>query len=95
MAMAVVGAQVSVGVAATLLTAVEADAISGSAVTVRVPSGGSTVYLGGATVDDTGANAGFAVASGEALSIDLDPGESLYGVVASGSQTVHVLRSGV
>lgn len=59
---------------------------------VRVPSGaGSSVFLGGADVTSTD---GFEIAPGDSLTIDVDPGDSLYGVcAATQSATIHVLNS--
>ena len=70
------------------------EAINGigqSEVAVRVPSGGSVVYLGGGTAVTT--SDGFAINGGETFSIDLDSTESLYGITASGTQVVHVISS--
>lgn len=60
-------------------------------VAVRVPSGGSVVYLGGGTAVTT--STGFAINGGELFSVDLDASESLYAITASGSQVVHVVTS--
>lgn len=70
------------------------EAINGigqSEVAVRVPSGGSVVYLGGGTAVTT--SDGFAINGGEVFSIDLDSTESLYGITASGTQVVHIISS--
>lgn len=56
----------------------------------RVPSGGSVVYLGGS---DVSPSTGFALNGGELFSGNLDSGEALYAVVASGNQVVHVFSS--
>jgi hypothetical protein len=90
--MAITAASVSVGTTAVLLSAGEGDAQVGSSVAVAVPSGGSTVYLGDNTVTSA---AGFPLAAGSSFSVDLNQGESLYGVTASGTQAVNVLRQGV
>lgn len=88
--MAVAAAQVSVGTSATVLNAVDADPQS---VLVRSPSAATTsVYVGPSTV--TTGN-GFELPAGGSLSMDLAAGEQLYGIVASGTQTVHVLRAAV
>jgi hypothetical protein len=53
----------------------------------------TTVYVGGTDAVTT-AN-GFAwEATDGALAFTLEPGESMYAIVASGSQTVHVLGTG-
>lgn len=53
---------------------------------------GATVFLGGSGV--TTAN-GFQWSPADGvLTIDLEPGESLYGVVASGTNVLHALQVG-
>ena len=89
--MAVEAAAVSVTTTATLLSVTESDYVGGAAYAVTVPSGGSTVYLGGSGVT-TGQ--GFPLTAGNTVSMDLDKGEALYGIVGAGSQTVNVLRQG-
>jgi hypothetical protein len=60
---------------------------------VRNPSAsGASIYIGGAAVTSA---AGFEIAVGESLPVTTAPGELLYGVVASGTAVVHVLRGGV
>lgn len=66
------------------------------------PGGGQSVLIrngGTAPVDvggpDVTAGAGFELQAGAALPVDLPPGEILYAVAASGTQSVHVLRTGV
>lgn len=92
--MAVVSAAVTVAATATQLAAPTAPTTTFGGTrnkigaSVQVPSGGSTVYVGGPDV--TTAN-GYAVAAGTAVSIDLAPGDVLYGIVASSTQAVRVL----
>ena len=83
---------VSVGTTATLLSAVESGR-DGQTVLVQNPSGGVNVYLGGTGV--TTASYGYLIVAGSAFAIDLQTGESLYGVVASSTQSVSVIRQGV
>jgi hypothetical protein len=91
--MAVVAASVTVATTATLLSASsETDHASGQSVMVKVPTGGATVYIGGSGVTSA---AGFPVAAGEATAFDLSPEDALYGITASGTQAVNVLRTGV
>lgn len=90
--MAITTGQVSVGTTATALSTAESDDRSGSSICVSNPSGGSTVYLGPAGV--TTGN-GFALDAGASMAFDLQPGELIYGIVASGTVTVSVLRTGV
>lgn len=54
--------------------------------TIRVPAGGTTIYLGDATVS---ASTGFPLAAGESITIPL-VGETLW-AVGSGSQPINVL----
>jgi len=83
---------VSVTTAATLLSAADAGR-DGQTVLVQNPSGGADVKLGGAGV--TTNSYGYIVVGGSAFAIDLQVGEALYGVVASGTQSVSVIRQGV
>jgi hypothetical protein len=64
----------------------------GQTVSIQNP-GSSTVYLGGSDV--TSSSYGFELGAGITFSIDLFDQETLYGVVASGTQTVNVIRQGV
>lgn len=52
----------------------------------------ATVFLGKGDVA-TGTGYPWAVADGQ-LTVDLAPGETLYGIVAAGTQTVKTLRAG-
>jgi hypothetical protein len=61
-------------------------------VLLRVPAGGVTVYVGGADVTTA---TGYPVAAGDALALDLAENEVVYGVVASSTQAVNVIRTGV
>lgn len=88
--MAVSAQQVTVGTSATQLSVADTDAISGESLAIYNGSG-STVYLGGSGVT-TGA--GFPLATGTTLTVDLTPGSSLYAIAAS-SVTISVLAVGV
>lgn len=90
--MALVHGVVTVGTTATLLSAVEAGR-DGQTVLVQNPTGGANVFLGGAGVTTT--SFGFLITAGSAFAIDLQIGESLFGVVAASTQSVSVLRQGV
>jgi hypothetical protein len=83
---------VSVAATATLISAAEAGR-DGQTVLVQNPAGGATVYLGGAGV--TTVSYGFTLEGGVAFAIDLQVGEALYGIVASSTQSVSVIRQGV
>lgn len=56
---------------------------------LSVPSGGSTVYVGGAAVTATD---GFPVLAGGALAVEL-VNEPLYAIVASGTQAINILAT--
>jgi len=85
---------VSVGTTATLLTvAALGGGKDGSTILVQNPSGGVSVYLGGAGV--TSSSYGYILAANSNISIELNQDEALYGVVASSTQSVAVLRQGV
>jgi hypothetical protein len=82
---------VSVGTTATLLAAVEVGR-SGQTILVQNPSGGANVFIGGAGV--TTASYGYLVTGGSAFAIELENGEGIFAVVATGTQSVAVLRQG-
>lgn len=52
-------------------------------------AGGASVYLGGAAVS---AADGFELAPGQVITIDHVAGDDLYGITASGTVIVHVMR---
>lgn len=85
--MAVTGARVTVGTTATLIAQADADGVSvavrNADATVSADIGGSGVVSG----------AGYLLLAGSSVSFDLDAGESVYGIVASGSIVAHVLRN--
>jgi hypothetical protein len=83
---------VSVGVTATLLSAAVAGR-DGQTVLVQNPSGGASVYIGSTGVTTT--SYGYLLAGGSVFEINLQDGEALYGVVASSTQSVAVIRQGV
>lgn len=89
--MAVTSAQVSVTTAATLLSAVETDSIAGESLSLN-NTGAGVVYLGPSGV--TTAN-GFPLAAGALQFVDLQPGDNLYAIVATGTVVLAVLRTGV
>lgn len=89
--MAISHERVSVGTTATQISSNYAGK-DGQTVNVQNPSGGATVYLGGEGVTTT--SYGFLLAAGISFSVEMQDGEKLYGVVASSTQTVNVLRQG-
>lgn len=96
--MAVSAAPVTVATTATLLSGTDSGYggtgahPDGMSVLVKVPTGGSTVYVGASDVTTA---TGYPVAAGEAIAFDLGKNDALYGRVASGTQAVNVLRTGV
>lgn len=89
--MAVTHQRVSVGTTATKLT-LDNDGKDGQTVNVQNPVGGADVYLGGEGVTTT--SYGYLLLAGGSFSIQLDDDEKLYGVVASSTQTVNIIRQG-
>lgn len=92
--MAIYTSQTSVGTTATLigpLHSTMADNQAGGSISIYNP-GAVAVVLGNATVTTTN---GFTLISGATFQADLQPGELIYGVVATGTQTVQVLETGM
>lgn len=89
--MALSHSRVSVGTTATILSTT-AVGRSGQTVSIQNPSGGATVFLGGAGVTTTAY--GYALAAGTDFSIELEFDEAIFGVVSSSTQTVNVIRQG-
>jgi LysM repeat protein len=89
--MAVLHGQVVVEDEATVVAAAGRDR-DGVTVTVQNPAGGASVFLGGPTVTST--VYGNALAAGSSITVMLKQGETLYGIVATGTITVNVLRVG-
>ena len=88
--MAVVSASVSVTTSATLLSGDGgADGLTGQSLQFTPPS---AIYVGPAGV--TTAN-GYLLTAGVEYFYDLGQGDALYGVCASGTVVVPVLRTGV
>lgn len=57
-------------------------------------SGVQAAVVIGASDVTTSSGARWTVASGLSLSLDIEPGESLYGIVATGTQDIDVLVNG-
>lgn len=83
--------RISVGTEATKLTN-DFDGRDGQTINVQNPAGGVDVYLGGAGVTTT--DYGYLLKAETSFSIELQDDEKLYAVVASGTQTVNVIRQG-
>lgn len=82
---------VSVGTTQTVISTAANDR-DGHSVLIQNPSASTTVYIGGDGV--TTSSYGVALAGGADISIDLLQGEIVYGIVASSTQSVNVLRAG-
>lgn len=89
--MAISTAQVTVSTTVTKLSVVDTGSRADSSIAVAAPAG-ADLYVGDATVTAT---TGFRVPAGATFSGNLESGEDLYGVLASGSGTAYVFRSGV
>ena len=91
--MAVSAQRVSVGTSATsLVPSVDADSAAGQSLAVK-NLGAASVFLGGSGVTTA---AGWEVAAGDPpVTVDLPPGSTLYGIVASGTVSVQVMQVGV
>ena len=92
--MSVYTSRPSVGTSAALLGPHQAahNAMGNSCSVAIYNPGPTTVVIGNASVTTS---LGLSLVSGSTLQADLTDTEALYGVVASGTQTVHVLESGV
>lgn len=68
-----------------------ASSISGGRSIVVRHRGTNPVYLGPSGVTTA---TGFQLNAGDAVQFDLSGGDSLFGIVASGSETLHVMTTG-
>lgn len=90
--MSVYTSRPSVGTTAALLGPNQPESPQTHSASMVIYNPGPTaVVVGNAAVT---ASTGLSLPSGATLQADLGFGDSLYGVVASGTQTVHVLESG-
>ena len=89
--MAVSHSRVSVGTTATKLTT-DYDGKDGQTINVQNPAGGVDVYLGGDGVTTT--SYGYLLKAETNFSVELQDDEKLYAVVATGTQTVNIIRQG-
>lgn len=62
-------------------------------VVLKNVTGSAAIFLGGDNTVTTSTGFQWDVADGP-LAIDLEPGESLYGIVVSVTQVVHVMKAG-
>jgi hypothetical protein len=77
--------RISVGTSATKLTN-DYDGRSGQTINVQNPADGGA--------DVTTTSYGYLLGASTSFSVEMQTGEKLYAVVASGTQTVNVLRQG-
>lgn len=93
--MSVVASRPSVTTSATKIaenTSGDSTDVSTLSFVLKNLTASASIYVGPSGVT-TSNGFEWAVSDGP-LSIDLEPGEELYGIVASTSQTVHVLKAG-
>lgn len=84
---------ISVGTSAVRLDADEADTVGGHRLMIVAQAAG-TLILGGAGVT-SGTGVRCALVAGQSISVECDPGEQLWGVVAASTLLVDVLVQGV
>ena len=90
--MALAGRRVTVTDAATRIDVADTDSTYGRSIAVT-NAGTAAIDLGGAGVT---AGGGYSLAAGATITLDLQPGEALYGrAAATTSQPVHVLETGI
>lgn len=59
---------------------------------IKNPAGGSTIYVGSSTVTASGAAQGIPIAAGEAISLEVRQGVTVYAIVAAATQDVNILE---
>lgn len=84
--MPITSGQVTVGTSATAVITNNSGSVQ--ELHVAVPSGGQDVFFGGSGVTTSN---GFTEAGGTELIMDIEPGDTLYGVVAASTQSVSYL----
>ncbi len=77
------------------LTSAPTDSQSPQQSILLVPQAAGTLVLGGTSGLTTANGCRIPVAAGQAISVDLDFGEAVYGLAASGTLAVDVLEQGV
>lgn len=81
--------RVTVTTTATLIVNADADDDAGASVQIRLPTGSQTVEF----VNQAGTSgSGVQYVAGEQPEFTLRKGEAIYGIVASGSQAVQVVK---
>lgn len=84
--MAVSASQVSVGTSATSIL----DVGDSGAVAEITNQGANPVFIGGSGVTTS---TGYSLAAGATLRLTMSPEDEVFGIVASGSETVHVISA--
>lgn len=89
--MSIVSSRVTVAATPTpvALTQRGAEGLPDNTVATIKNAGGTSVFLGGSAVT---AAAGFELAPGDVISVDLIIGDDVYGITAAGTSAVHVMR---
>lgn len=89
--MPVIGERISVTTSATVLfTPENGAAVDRKSAIIKLPAAATeSVFLGGSGVT---AAAGYELAAGDIVDVSLLHGDTIYGIVATNAQTVHVLR---
>lgn len=88
--MAVKAKRVTVTTSPTKINSKPTDGQSGAGGQAR-NRGASSVFVGGSDVTTA---TGYEVEAGDVIAFDLDHGEDIYGIVASGTCVMHVLEGG-
>lgn len=88
--MAVKASRVNVTSAATAVNS-SVPSTTGQKCMVRNRDLSASIFLGGANVTTA---TGFEVLAGEAVTVDLQPGDALFAIAATGSIVCHVLETG-
>lgn len=86
--MAIIADRVTVGTTPTLITT---GTVGASWVSLHVPTGGNTIYIGGSNVT---ASTGLELPKGSLNTIWIAEADKLYGVVANSTEVIMVFSSG-
>lgn len=89
--MALTGRRVTVATTATRLDVADTNNTNRRSLRVLNTAATAAVILGGS---DVTATSGYSLAAGANITIDLAHDETLYGIVAAATETVHILESG-
>ena len=91
--MAVTAQRITVSTTAVALVSAETDVVAGSTLVLRNGDATNSVSLGPSNVT---AGAGYGLAPGAVVTVELAPGEQIYAIRdAAADVVVHVLRLGV